>query len=92
MVSLKISTPHPFCPVAEKDGRIYFDIRFSLSQEAEALGARWDIYERKWYVMPGHKNTDRLLQLSGYHPYYLPGHCNPHEHNCQGCMSFRRHQ
>lgn len=92
MVSLNINPPHSFCPVVEKNGHIYFNIRFSLSKLAQELGAQWDIDERMWYVTAGHQSVNRLLQLSGYHPYYLSGHCDPHEHNCQGCMSFRRHQ
>lgn len=91
MTSFWVNPPTPYCPVNEKAGRVYFGIRFSLSEQAQELGAKWDIHERKWYVVSAHPNLDQLLQLSGYHPYYLPEHCNPHEHGCCGCASFRRH-
>ncbi len=90
MDSFWIKPPHLYCPVIEKNGRIYFSIRFSLSEQAQKLGARWDIYERMWHVESSHPNIDQLLQLSGYHPYHLPGHCNPEQVGCRGCLSFRR--
>ena len=48
------------------DDFLYVGVRFSLSQRAQELGAKWCIYQRKWRILAEVPQALSLLELAGY--------------------------
>ena len=44
------------------DEKTYMDIPFDESQDAKAMGARWDKDEKKWYISKDNKNYKKLVK------------------------------
>jgi hypothetical protein len=45
---------------------LYVGVRFSLSQKAQELGAKWCIYQRKWRILAEAPQALSLLELAGW--------------------------
>ena len=48
------------------DDFLYVGVRFSLTQKAQELGAKWCVYQRKWRILAKSPHALRLLELAGY--------------------------
>lgn len=76
------------CPVYRKDGRVFFRVRHSFIEQAKSLGAKWDIYERAFWLHESSPVLGQMIALSGFDPYYMNDSACPAVKNCPGCSSF----